>query len=368
MLESTATKLSTAIAGIDGVKRARVARQPAEPTIEVKVKLDAADKYGIKPGDVRRAASTLLAGTVVGSLFEKQRVFDVVVWGTPETRRTITSIRGLLIDTPDGGHVRLGAVADVSVAPSPPVIKRQAVSRMIDISVALDGRDRGAVGRDIDRVLQSTPLPLEYHAEVLGAETQPMRLLIALAIAAVIGMLLLLQVFFGSWRLATLSLLTPLIAAAGGLLAARIAGDTLTLGSWFGLFAVFGVAMRNGLFLVNRYRRLEQDAGEAPSQALVLRGSAERLAPVAMSALVIGLIALTFVVLGSRPGQELAQPLAVVLLGGVLSGAFSTLFVVPALYARFATAVAPLPRGPSPDAIVVDTGELMPRQPLGDTA
>ncbi len=368
VLESTASKLATAIGKIDGVAHARVARQSAEPTIKIQVRLDAADRYGLKPGDVRRAAATLLSGTLVGSLFEKQRVFDVVVWGTPETRSDLTSVRNLQIEAPDGRHVRLSQVADVAVAPSPPVIERQAVSRLIDISVALSGRDRGAVVHDIDRVLQSTPLPLEYHAEVLGRETQPLGRLISISIAALIGMFLLLQVWLGSWRLAALSLLTPLLAVAGGLLAARVSGGTLSLGSWFGLFAVFGVAMRNGLLLVSRCRQLGNDAGEATSRSIVLRVSQERLSPVALTACTIGLISLTFIVLGSRPGQELVHPLAIVILGGTLTGAISTLFVVPALYSSRAPARAPEPEGVTGTSIRLDAGEPAPFQPLEDTA
>ncbi len=363
VLASTASRLAAKLGAIDGVTRARVVRQAPEPTIKVQVDLDRADRYGLKPGDVRRAAATLLSGTLVGSLFEKQRVFDVVVWGTPQTRSDLTSVRNLLIETPSGDDVHLSQVADVVIAPSPPVIERQAVSRLIDISVATSGRDRGAVAHDINRVLASTQLPLEYHAEVLGEDTQPMGLLISLGIAAIIGMLLLLQVWLGSWRFAALALVTPLVAAGGGLLAARIASDTLTIGSWFGLFAVFGIAMRNGLLLVSAYRRLERDAGELPAYAFVMRGSAERLVPVAMTATVTALIALAFILFGARPGQELAYPFAIVVVGGALAGTASTLFAVPALYTSLAG--VRVFRG---EAIYVDVGELASREPLEETS
>ncbi len=336
VLERTAGMLARKIGSVDGVTRARVVRQAAEPTIKVQVDLAEADRYGLKPGDVRRAAATLLSGTVVGSLFEKQRVFDVVVWGTPKVRRDLTAVRDLVIGTPSGGTVRLSQVADVGISPSPPIIQRQAVSRLIDISVVTNGRDRGAVTHDINNVLQATTLPLEYHAEVLGEDSQPMTLLISLGIAAVITMLLLFQVWLGSWRFAVLALVTPLIAAAGAFLAARIAGDTLSLGAWFGAFAVFGLAMRNGLLLVSSYRRREREAGESPSYAFVLDGSGERLVPVAMTAVVTLLISLTFIAFGSRPGQELAYPLAIAVFGGVLAGTASTLFAVPVMYARLA--------------------------------
>jgi predicted RND superfamily exporter protein len=163
-----------------------------------------------------------------------------------------------------------------------------------------------------------------------------MTLLISLGIAAVITMLLLFQVWLGSWRFAVLSLMTPLVAVAGAFLAARIAGDTLSLGSWFGAFAVFGLAMRNGLLLVSSYRRREREAGESPSYAFVLDGSGERLVPVAMTAVATLLISLTFIAFGSRPGQELAYPLAIAVFGGVLAGTASTLFAVPVMYSRLA--------------------------------
>ena len=203
VLERTAAKLAIALGKIDGVSHARVARQPSEPTIKVQVDIAAADRVGLMPGDVRRASATLLSGTVVGSLFEKQRVFDVVVWGTPDTRSNLSNIRNLQIGTPGGGHVRLSQVADVSIAPSPPVIERQAVSRLIDISVALDGRDRGAVAQDDQprsadrRHCRSSTTRRSWektHSRQDGRSRSPL--------AALIVMLLLLQVWLGSWRLA----------------------------------------------------------------------------------------------------------------------------------------------------------------------
>ena len=163
-----------------------------------------------------------------------------------------------------------------------------------------------------------------------------MGLLISLGIAAVIAMLLLLQVWLGSWRFAVLSLVTPLVAAAGGLLAARIAGDTLSLGAWFGV--VRRLRPRDAQRPAARERLPAAGARcrRSPSYAFVLRGSGERLVPVATTAAVTGLIALTFIAFGSRPGQELAYPFAIVVLGGVLAGTASTLFAVPVMYARLA--------------------------------
>ena len=123
ILHDKAEEVQRILSNIDGVEAPRIQAQPVEPTLNIEVDLDAAERYGVVPGDVRRAASTLLSGIQVGSLFDEQKVFDVVVWGTPEIRHDLSSIRELSIDTRDGGHVRLGDVADVEVAPSPQSIQ-----------------------------------------------------------------------------------------------------------------------------------------------------------------------------------------------------------------------------------------------------
>ena len=241
-----AEEVQRAVSGIDGLADERVRLPAEEPTLEIEVDLAAAQRHGIKPGDVRRAAATLLSGIAVGSLFEQQKVFDVVVWGAPETRSSLTDIRELLIDTPSGGHVRLGDVADVRIAPNPAVIRREGVSRYVDVAANVDGRSLGSAMRDVEGALATVAFPLEYHAEVLAADRQPVGRLIAIGVAAAIGILLLLQAAFGSWRVAALTFSTLPVAVAGGVLAAVAAGGTLSFGSVIGLLAVFGLAARNG--------------------------------------------------------------------------------------------------------------------------
>jgi CzcA family heavy metal efflux pump len=334
-LGTKAAEVRQAIAGIDGLVDGRVRLPVMEPTLRIRVDLAAAERYGVKPGDVRRAAATLLSGIVAGSLFEEQKVFDVVVWGTPETRSSLTSIRDLLIDTPGGEHVRLGQVADVSIVPSPTAIQRQAVSRYVDVSASVNGRDPGAAAAEVERALENIDFPLESHAEVFAAQGQPRGHLIAIAIAAAIGMLVLLQALFASWRLAALLLLALPVAVAGGLVAALADGGTLSFGSYLGLLVVFGLAVRNGVLLVDRYRQLREDEGEGGAPALVVRGAQERLAPVLTTAIAAALVFLPLVVAGSRAGFEVVHPLAVAVLGGLVTSTLLALFVLPALYAHF---------------------------------
>jgi CzcA family heavy metal efflux pump len=335
VLSTQAERVRQTVSSIDGMAGARAVLPAAEPTVEVQVDLGRAQQHGIKPGDVRRAATTLLSGIQVGSLFEQQKVFDVVVWGTPDIRNSLTGVRRLLIDTPTGGHVRLEDVANVRIAPNPGVINRQNVSRYVDVAAGIGGRDRDAVVKDIQRRLEGMSFPIEYHAEVLSADRQPTGRLLAIAIAVAIGIFLLLQALLGSWRLAGLAFLTLPLALAGGVLATLPGGGKLSFGSYIALFAVFGFAARSSVLLFDRFRQLEREGRQLDAE-LVVQAARERLVPIVMTALATGLIFTAVLVIGGRQGYELLRPAAAVLVGGLLTSLVLTLVVLPILYLRFA--------------------------------
>jgi CzcA family heavy metal efflux pump len=356
VLSRQAAKVRRVMSHVSGVADARALLPPEEPAVRVRVDLAKANRYGIKPGDVRRAATTLLSGLVVGSLFQEQKVFDVVVQGTPEVRHNLTSVRRLLIDTPEGRHIHLSEVADVRIAPSPSVIKRQAVSRYVDVAARVGGRDRDAVASDVESRLLQLHFPRQYHATVLATQGQPTRLLILLAIAAMVGMFLLLQAALESWRLATLSILTLPIGVVGGLVAVRAAGGTLSFGSYVALLAVFGLATRFCVFLFSRVRELEHDRGDASAADLVLSAARERMGPVVTTVLAAGLVFLPLAIMGSRPGLELIHPAAVVFVGGLITSALFSLFVLPILYLRFGLSRAT--EAAEPEDLTATLGEL----------
>jgi CzcA family heavy metal efflux pump len=338
VLMTQAQRVRDAIADVSGVVDPRIQRPVTQATIEIEVDLDKARQFAIKPGDVRRAETTLLQGILVGSVFERQRVFDVVVQGTPETRSSIDAVRNLLIDRPGGGHVRLGQVADVRIGETPSSINRDAVSRRIDIVANVDGDAAGVAG-DVEAALADMSFPLEYHAEVVTRTTTDeigAGRILAVAIMAAIAAFFLLQAAFRSWRLAALAFLTLPVALVGGVLAALIAGAELSLGALAGLLAVFGLAARNGVLLIRGFQDLERDEAEVFGPGLVGRGARDRLAPVVTTAVALVAIALPFVILGGRPGLEVVAPMAAVVLGGVVTSTLLALFVLPALYLRFA--------------------------------
>jgi Cu/Ag efflux pump CusA len=351
-LRATAAHVRDMLSHIDGVTDLRVEQPPTQPNIEVEVKLAKAKLYGLKPGDVRRAAATMLAGLEVGSLFEQQKVFQVVVWSTPDSRSSLSSIKNLLIDTPTGGHVRLEDVANVRISPTPTVIERDEVSRRIDIGLNASGRDPGAIAADIDRKLASTPMPLEYHAEVIGtyqaAETLHRRMF-ASGLAALVGIFLLLQAAFSSWRLAALFTLTLPVSLSGGVLAAFIFRLDMTLPTLAGFIAVLAVAVRGGVAVLGRAGALEAQDGRRTRATAVVEAAGERLGPLLTTAIATMVALLPLIVTGTIPGQEIAHPIAIVIFGGLITTTLVTAFVVPAIYAVL---------GPRREAEEPDTFEL----------
>jgi CzcA family heavy metal efflux pump len=339
ILRDKADEVLQILSGIDGVVEEHVDLETDIPQLDIEVDLAKAQRYGIKPGDVRRTVAALVASEEVGDIFVGGKAYDVHVWGTPEVRDDLTSIRQLLLDTPGGDRIPLTTVADVRMTPTPNAILRENLARRLDVGANVEGRDLGSVVRELDDRLEDIKFPLEYRAEILGeyAERQAAqgRMLIY-AVAAAIGVFLLLQVSFGSWRLATLSFLTLPMALVGGVLAAYMADGVISLGSLVGFLTVLGVAARNGIMLISHYQHLERYEGEPFGPGLVLRGARERLAPILMTALASAFALLPLVVAGEIPGHEIEHPMAVVIMGGLVTSTLLNLVVVPSLYLRFA--------------------------------
>ncbi len=234
--------------------------------------------------------------------------------------------------------MRLGDVANVRILPTPNLIVREHNSRRIDVSLNARGRDLGAVVRDVKQRLEGVKFPLGYHAEVLGEYEERQAAqgqLFGFGIAAGLGVFLLLQAAFGSWRLAALAFFTLPSALVGGVLAAFAVGGVISLGSLVGFFTVFGVAARNCIMLINHYQHLEREEGEPFGPGLVLRGARDRLAPILMTALAAGLALVPLVISGDIPGHEIEHPMAIVILGGLVTSTVLNLFIVPSLYLRF---------------------------------
>lgn len=337
-LRAKAKEVEKVMTGVEGVTDLKVESQVLLPQIEVRLRPEAAERYGLTPGHVRRATTTLLRGTKVGEVYEGQKRFDVVVWGVPACRDDLAALQALPIDTPAGVQVRLGEVADVVVVPMPNEIKREAASRRLDITCNVKGRDLGAVATEVEQKVREVKFDAGYHPEFLGEEAarrESSRRLSLLAGLALLGVILVIYSDFGSWRLTLIVAFTLPFALVGGLAGVGLAGGVVSLGSLVGFVTVLGIAARNGIMLVSHYRHLEDSEGVAFGPVLVQQGSEERLAPILMTALATGLALLPLVLSGQKPGHEVEYPLAVVILGGLVTSTLLNLFLLPPLYLRF---------------------------------
>lgn len=334
-LRSLADEVNQSLQGIDGVVDLKTELHVDVPQVEIEVDLEAAHRYGITPGDVRRASAVMIAGEEVGDIYRDGKTYDVNVWSTPATRNSLTSIRELLIDTPNGGNVRLEDVADVRIAPSPNVIEREGQSRKIDVSANVRGRDLGSVADDVEERLESVQFPLEYHAELLGeyAERQAAsRGILIAGLVAVTAIFFLLFTSFNNFRLAVLAFATLPWALVGGIVAAFLTGGVISLGSLVGLLTILGIATRNGIMMISHFQHLEEEEGMEFGPELVKRGARERIAPIMMTALTTGLALIPLAIAGDIPGHEIEHPMAIVILGGLITSTLLNLLVVPTLY------------------------------------
>lgn len=353
-LQREAANVRRLMSGVDGVVGASVERPAVQPTLRIEVDLDRARRFGVKPGDVRRSEAILLQGILVGNTFEEQKVFDVMVQGDPKLATSQAAVRNLLIDRPDGGHVRLSQVADVRVASTPTVIKREGVSRKLDIQAGVEGRSVADVRDEVRERLADLPLPLEYHARVLDqslAEEINQGQMIGFALAAALAIFLLMQAALRTWRLAVLAFVSLPVALAGGVLGALLLGSTVTLGVLVGLMALLVLAARNTIVLLRHFQRLEQVDEVEFDEALVRRGAQERLTPVLAGTAALAAALAPFLLMGSPPGLEIVHPMAVVVLCGLVTSTALSLFVLPALYLRFETGQPrPVLESPADDA------------------
>jgi CzcA family heavy metal efflux pump len=351
-LRAEADDVRDIVGSVDGVLDPTVEAVPEEPVLAIETDLARAEPFGIKPGDVRRASAMLLQGVVVGNIFGEQKVFEVVVKGVPKVRESVENVQNVLIDTPDGGHVRLEQVADVSIQPSPAVIRRDSAQRYVDVEANVSGRSLDAVAADVEDRLADSQFPLEYHAEVLAQTTTAQEIglgrVVGFGIAALIAIFLLFQAAFRSWRLAGLAFLTLPVALVGGVLAALIDGATLSLGALIALLALLGIAARNGVMLIDRLQRLRVDGTQAFGAELVRRGAMERFAPTLTVAVATAAAVLPFVILGNIAGLEIVNPMAIVMLGGLITSTLLALFVLPVLYLSFGAGAEPEPVAATP--------------------
>jgi multidrug efflux pump subunit AcrB len=328
-------------------------RLPAEqPTINVEVNLTKAAAEGLSPGEVRREAGTLLAGLTVGNFFEEQKVFDVVVWAQPAVRSSLTAIAAMPIDNGDGGQVPLGDVATLSVSAEPVDIQHQQMSPFLDVTAPVSG-SAAAAGASLAGKLRAMRFPLGYHAVVMGnpaGGAGSRGLLVTYALAALFGIVLLVQAAIGSWRLTMIVLLAvavPLAAAAD----VAIAIGPTSFGAAAGLLGVLAISLRQATAVAARLRRRPADGGGRLGPELLISEVTAAAGPVLTSAAVTMAVLAPFIAIGDGAGTELVRPAAIVIASGLAVATAVNLLVLPAAYLTGG------PAGAAPDADSAGTSE-----------
>lgn len=343
VLREQADEVAKKLKSVEGLINLKVEHQVLVPRLQIDLKPDSIESFGLAPSRVRKTLNTFVNGNIVGEIFEGQRMYRVVVRGNPEKVQDPEAIARLPIDLPGGGYVPLGDVAHIAFAPSPNVIKRDGGSRRIDVVGNVEGRDLASVATEVENTVMTHSFPRGYHPEFLGeykAQKEARTQLLSLCALSILGILVLLQTNFKSLRATLIVFLALPFSLAGGVLAVYFSGGVLSLGSFIGFVTVLGVGARNSIMMIDHYRHLELEEGIPFGMELVRRGAEERLAPILMTALTTALALIPIVAAAGKPGTEIEHPMAIVILGGLLSSLILNLLVIPPIYIAFGKGAA----------------------------
>ena len=336
-LRETAREIETVAQGVPGLVDIAVEQQADVPQLQVRANRRATARYGVTPGALARAMDVAFQGEEVSLIREGQRAFELIVRYDDAHRADREAIGSTLMTTPAGVTIPLSQLADIVPARGPNTISRENVQRKIVVSANVAGRDvGGAVDELRSRVESDVGLPPEYHVQYGGqfeSGQEATRRITILSLFSIAAIFLIMFRTFRSVRTALLLMVNLPLALAGGVLAVLLIGGTVNVATLVGFITLFGIAVRNGILLVSRYRDLH-GAGLSFASS-IRRGSMERLSPILMTALTAGLALIPLALGIGEPGKEIQAPLAVVVLGGLLTSTFLNMVVVPALFLRF---------------------------------
>ncbi len=321
---------------VDGVVDLLLEPQIPVPQIQIKFDRDAASRYGHTVGDLSSIIETALNGQVVSQVLENQQSFDLLVWLKPDARQSLEAIRNLLIDTPNGQKIPLGNVARIDDGTGPNTINRENVSRLIVVAANAKGRDLRSIVNDIEaKVKLNVQIPAGYFIQYAGqfeAEERATKNILVFSLIAFIAITILMYMSVKSIPSTIMIMINLPIGLVGGVVAVALTGGVISVASLVGFVSLFGVATRNGLLLVDNYN--SKYAEGMPLKDIIVKGSMERLNAILMTALTSAL-GLAPMVFQGGPGQELLQPLSIVVFGGLFTSTAITLVVLPALYVKF---------------------------------
>jgi len=340
VLQQTAQQIQSIMASVPGVADLAVEQQTGVPQVAIQFDRRALALHGLTSADVATTIQAAFYGTKVSDVVEEQKTFGILVRYDPQFAANVETMRRTLVDVPGGGKIPLSTLADIRIVNGPNVINRENAQRRAVISCNISSGSLTGVVEEMKRRIDARlKLPTGYYIVYGGqyeAQTQATAQMTVLGISAVVGIFLLLFLAFGSIRQALLVMANLPLALIGGVAAVLAFNEgNLSIASLVGFVTLFGIATRNGIMLVTHYNHLMEHEGMTFGPELVLRGAKERLSPIVMTALVAGLALLPLALSEGKSGRELEQPMAVVILGGLLTSTLLNMVVLPALYLKF---------------------------------
>jgi len=336
-LRSLAEAVRQQMEGIPGVVDLAVEQQIDVPQVRIKADRRAMATYGVSVGELAEAIDVAFNGEVASQILEGQQSYDLVVRFNEQNRGNLERIRNALFDTPVGPKVPLSQLAEVIYEKGPNTISRENVQRKIVVQANVSGRDLRSVIDDIRaRLDKNIALPQGYYVEYGGqfeSEQAATRLLTLLSIVSIAAIFLILYMEFGAFRPALFIMVNLPLALIGGIWAVFFTGGIISVASLVGFITLFGIATRNGILMIAHYQHLLAEG--KPFREAIVQGSLERLNPILMTALAAGFGLIPLALGGGEPGKEIQTPMALVILGGLLSSTALNMIVVPSLFYKF---------------------------------
>ncbi len=337
LLDAKAQEVAAVVRATPGAVDVRVGQAATAPHVAVRLRAEALQRYGHGALEVLDAVETAFAGTTVGQVHRGEQPVDVVVTLPPEARTDPSAVGGLLVASAAGAVTPLRELADVTVVTARDVIRHEGGRRRQTVTCNVHGRDVASFVADLEDRLRQVDFPSGTYRTIGGTATaraDATRDLLRHATLGFLGVLLLLAVVAEHWRNLLLLLLNVPLALAGGVVTAAITGTGLSLGALVGFVALFGITLRNAIMMLAHYQYLVREEGLPWSAETATRGASERLVPILMTALVTGLGLLPVALASGRPGGEIDGPMAIVILGGLVTSTLLNLLVLPTLALR----------------------------------
>lgn len=327
-------KIETNIKSIEGIADVAVDQQIEVPQIRITPKRQMLSAYGMSVGDLMEQVDVAFAGEKAGEIYEGQQYFDLVVRFQNQYRNNMNALQNAMIALPNGGEISLDQLANVSSVSSPNTISRENVKRKIVVAANVQGRDLRGVVNEIQQIVETNiTLPEGYRVEYGGqfeSEAKASQLLLITAVIAILIIFLLLYFEFQDVKLSFIVLINLPLALIGGILIVYFTSGIISIAATIGFISLFGIATRNGILLISRYEDLRKEGFKGIE--LLKTGALDRLNPILMTAFTTGLALIPLALKGGEPGNEIQSPMAVVILGGLISATFLNLIVIPSVY------------------------------------